>query len=225
MKKDKKDKRNKKGVFAGIFGRKRADKTSTRHRGVVDGVLDNSSDSIDDAMLYGRQAAFYGDADDSVQSAPVVSTATDADLGSALSSALRSIVDEDGGAGRAGAAVAKEPELRAAHKEGAAFSESTVTWNTDEELEALLRASSPAIESAAAEEIPEEVTKEDIEVAVFQAKPEEIPPEFMADEPAEAEAAEAGADNSAAGGEPGEAKEAAEDKWAEFYEGLEDMFK
>lgn len=227
MKKDKKErtsnKRGIKGAFAKAFGRRRGERDAAAQDSLPGGFAEAPSDSIDDAMLYGRQAAFYGDTDDAVLSAPVSSPATDADLGDALASALKDIAGAGSEsaretAGKAAAAPAIFAAVADSHTSG-------VSWNTDEELEALLRASSSQIEETAAEEIPEKVTAEDIAIAAFEARPEEIPPEFMTGDAADADNEEVAADNTAAGDETGVTEEPAEDKWAEFYEGLEDMFR
>lgn len=228
MKKDKKERTNNKrgikGAFAKAFGRRRGERDAAAQDSLPGGFAEVPSDSIDDAMLYGRQAAFYGDTDDAVLSAPVSSPATDADLGDALASALKDIAVAGSGteSARETAGKAAVPAIFAA---AADSHTSGVSWNTDEELEALLRASSSQIEETAAEEIPEKVTAEDIAIAAFEARPEEIPPEFMAGDAADADNEEVAADNTAAGDETGVTEEPAEDKWAEFYEGLEDMFR
>ena len=199
MKTDKKERDNTKKRKRGLFGKRHRSSSAGSAKSIIDSFVDKRADSMEDTMALSRQNAFYGNSGGAAFGAPANTNTA------AATPDVR------------GALVAHPGNVSAAVNKA-----SGASWNTDEELEALLRASSTVIEEVAAEEAPEEVTTADVAVAAYEAQPAaEVPAEDEGDKASELSFTdeEASEESSSKGAED------KEEKWSEFYEGLEDMFR
>lgn len=159
------------GILLHVFGTPKSDspKAEERPKKAAQGA-EKEEDPDPLAAVTGNQTGFYDGSEDTVVTPTLMGRDT-MEFRDTLVDALRKLTEEQQEESTpAGAAPAEEMTTAEAIAAEAAPADATmgytqVLWSSDEELEALLRADSEVIEEAAAIEIPEKVTTEEIAAA------------------------------------------------------------